>query len=339
MKVCLALVVLAGALSCSQVLAALPYSDSFESFNRGALDANIPLLSGGVNNGPNGGPGNPWWGQFAQFGPNFQVVASENGVVPHSGTNMIRGNSVNDGGDAEFVNIAYRFNRSNVYSGSIIMDWWFFDTVPTNQDQTQFQDSAGFAYYSGVPTNKDYATGSDPGTSFLRVAIGGAIGSGQDGTYDPTVYQAQIEGSSSGYDADGWFNTTTTRSNGWHHARIVMLGSVSNSAPVQFFIDDLINPTLTNSTSTALGFNCMEFQGFNAASPAYYDDVTFDAAPAEVLNIATDGSNVIITYPSAYYTLQSSTNLAGPNFGDVTGASSPYTNAISATPHFFRLRK
>ena len=50
-------------------------------------------------------------------------------------------------------------------------------------------------------------------------------------------------------------NTGTTRSVGWHHARMVVGIPVANSGPVQMFIDNMTNVTFGYSTSgTNFGF-------------------------------------------------------------------------------------
>jgi hypothetical protein len=49
------------------------------------------------------------------------------------------------------------------------------------------------------------------------------------------------------------------------------------------------------------------------------------------------GNNFVLTFPAGW-TLQSSTNVSGP-YGDVAGATSPYTNNVTLAPlRFFRLR-
>jgi Immunoglobulin domain len=55
-----------------------------------------------------------------------------------------------------------------------------------------------------------------------------------------------------------------------------------------------------------------------------------------VLAAVQAGNNLIITW-SGSYTLQSATNAAGP-YLDVTGATSPYTNANVMPQQFYRLR-
>jgi hypothetical protein len=60
------------------------FFDGFENYAAGTLDSTV---SGGPNQGGNGGA-NPWFGANTV---NLRVVHAENGVNPHSGTNMIRG--------------------------------------------------------------------------------------------------------------------------------------------------------------------------------------------------------------------------------------------------------
>jgi hypothetical protein len=53
------------------------------------------------------------------------------------------------------------------------------------------------------------------------------------------------------------------------------------------------------------------------------------------LNVSQSGSNLILTWPSGI--LQSAESVTG-NYGPVSGATSPYTNAVGSSPLFFRLK-
>ena len=53
------------------------------------------------------------------------------------------------------------------------------------------------------------------------------------------------------------------------------------------------------------------------------------------LSITKSGSNVILSWPNG--TLQQSTNVGG-TYSDIIGATSPYTNSISGTQNFFRVK-
>src|SRR5271165_5601931 len=148
---CSALVLL---LSSFSLAASTLLFDGFETYNRGVLDANYPS---GTNAAPDGGSGNPWWGYEP---PDMLVVGMEtnkvtgvvtNIVTPHGGTNMLRGkNSGIPDYDSEFFNLPYRLNRSNVYSGNVTLDWWFFDPVgaKTNSNAApQYRDYVSLAYW------------------------------------------------------------------------------------------------------------------------------------------------------------------------------------------------
>src|SRR3954468_13902040 len=94
-------------LSTLHLVAGPVLSESFESYKRnngGALDANATGFLG-VNSGPNGGPGNAWWGPGA---PNLRVVGTEvsfdlvTPVTPRSGTNMVRGVAAFDFAEGDY---------------------------------------------------------------------------------------------------------------------------------------------------------------------------------------------------------------------------------------------
>jgi len=57
--------------------------------------------------------------------------------------------------------------------------------------------------------------------------------------------------------------------------------------------------------------------------------------PSVLLQISSSGSNIILSWPSG--TLQQSGQAAGP-YSDMTGVTSPYTNAPSGAQKFFRVR-
>jgi hypothetical protein len=328
-------------------------SEGFETYNAGALDSDYP----GANQGPNGGPGSPWWSVFP---PTFFVVGAEtytipgvstNLVSPHGGTNMVRGDISGNASDTIYYNLAYRLNATNGFSGNLILDWWFYDPVGTNVNAgngvfpSQYQDTISLIAYTNIPpTNADYypdpAPAGGPGSPIEALSLGAA--SLQGAGYIATNYQAQVFNATGGYNSDGWFNLTNNiRSAGWHHARIaVSAPATNNTAPVAFYIDDMTNAAFTNITAVTNGFNTIEMDASYGSFTGYFDDLTFDApVPPTSLRIIASGGEAIVTWPGLEWTLQSSTNLAGTNFVDVPSATSPYTNIITSTPLFFRLRQ
>jgi len=58
--------------------------------------------------------------------------------------------------------------------------------------------------------------------------------------------------------------------------------------------------------------------------------------PPILLGIRLDGTNAILTWDNAAFSLQSSTNAAGP-YDTISGATSPYTNSATGAQMFFRL--
>ncbi len=329
--------------------------DGFESYNRGVLDDNSPS---GTNLSPNGGPGNPWWGPYPPGPPDLNVVGAESNIIsgvitnfvtPHSGTNMVRGkHSGSPDFDQDFFNIARRLNQSKVFSGNVYLDWWFFDPVGarTNANASpQYQDFGSLAYYTSIPPNVDYFTNNlgqaTPGFATTRLSIGAADST--NGGYKSTNYQAQIypNPSTNTYDpTNGWFNLPVARTVGWHHARIVVPAVANGTAAVSFYVDDLVNPALTNTASITNGLNCIVLSAENGNLTGYFDDVTCDfvVVPA-ILSITAGGSKAILTWPGTNWTLQFSTNLAASNFTDISGAASPYTNSFTNRVRFFRLRQ
>jgi hypothetical protein len=69
-----------------------------------------------------------------------------------------------------------------------------------------------------------------------------------------------------------------------------------------------------------------------ALSPAQIQNHFFNRVP---LNIAKQGSSIVLTWPLG--TLQAAGLVTG-TYTNVTGATSPYTNAISGSTKFYRLQ-
>jgi hypothetical protein len=63
--------------------------------------------------------------------------------------------------------------------------------------------------------------------------------------------------------------------------------------------------------------------------------INYAAAAPVSLSIAKSGNNVILTWPSG--TLQGATSVSG-SYNDIAGATSPYTNSITAPQMYFRVK-
>jgi hypothetical protein len=331
------------------------FSDGFETYKAGALDKE-PLYFDGGNNGPNAAPngsGNPW---FGPKGPNCQVVGSENGVTPHSGTNMIRGNVAGDA-DLLWCNMAYRFHSGQPIKGNCKLDWWYYDPN-TSSTKTAFKDYVSFYYYNteSFPAVADWpASWNSQGSMFWDSANGmdwaleqsvslGASGYDQPGgNYDPTQYQVRLEEANGAtYGLDGWCNTGISRKAGWHHNRVVMGPPHANgTVMVYFYIDDMAAPAYSGlSTLAATGFGLLEIvTAWGDTDIGYYDDISFALVQPPNL-IATSGpaNNTTLTWAGEGFTLQAAPTVNGP-WTDVPGATSPHSYDATSSPlQFFRLR-
>lgn len=248
---------------------AVIFSDGFESYNAGALDKN---LSGGPNASPNGS-GNPWFGPAP---PNARVVGVDSGVSPHSGAQMVRGAPVTGADlDQNWVNIAYRFNGGSAFSGNLTFDWWYYDALGAGG--SNFKDCAAIGFYNTAPATTDYpGTGSlNSSTQIQRLELGGT---GQAGI-NTSFYQARVVGASGGA-GGGWFDTSTPRSIGWHHGRIIVgpsLGDGTNG--VSFFVDNMALATFTHNSVTSYGYNVLELNTKFGSQTGYFDDVSLSNVP------------------------------------------------------------
>jgi hypothetical protein len=269
------LVVLAVAVAAS---ASVVFTDGFESYANGALDKNY---SSGPNAAPNGS-GNPWFGPAP---PNAQVINSESGVSPHSGSKMIRGRAASDL-DQNWYNLAYRQNGGSAYTGNIQFDWWFYDPTGQNTGSTNFRDYAAIGYYNTAPGTTDYpGTGSLNGsTQIQRLGLGAFNGNAAS----QTVYEARIVGETAGDAGNGtWFLCGVARSVGWHHGQIVIGPALGdNTNQVTFNIDGVM--ALSRNSKTAYGYNVLEFNTNFGSQTGYFDDASFSVIPepASVLLLA-----------------------------------------------------
>ncbi len=274
------LLFLAGSTASAQTFQSL-FSDDFESYNAGTLDKN-DTKTNGPNQAPNGS-GNPWFGPEINT-PNAVVVGPENGVVPHSGQQMIRGYAPTDI-DQDWYNLGYRLNNGLPFLENISLDWWFYDPIDPNDPNapaaTDFRDYVALGFYDTAPTDRD---GPDNVPTWnLRTGVVnsqrislGATNQQTQPLFDPTLYQARVAGATDGYNSLGWFNTVTPRSVGWHHGMIVIGPMLSDGTnDVTFFIDDLTTPTFEHNSVTNYGYNVIEIDVDFGPVTGYFDDVNF----------------------------------------------------------------
>jgi sugar lactone lactonase YvrE len=243
------------------------FFEGFEAYNRGGLDKN-------QNNSANAGAANPWWGQNSTT--NGWVTNSSAGVVPRGGSQML-GTAPGQLLRQDYFNLIYRLNAGQVYYGNFMCDWWFYDPFGTTSSATNSQDYLAVAQYAPVSTTADFDT-----PSFTTFSQRMSLGTFNSVGYSYSNYQARIVGATGGFNGNGWFNTTTIRSIGWHHARMVVgIPSAGNFAPVWMYVDNMTNATFNYATTgVTVGFNLIELNHSmsKVGYGGYYDDVTFRAA-------------------------------------------------------------
>src|ERR1017187_3041149 len=315
------------------------FNDSFETYASAAtatvgLDKNAAGPNAALN-----GSGNPWFGP-APF--NDWVMRTTGGVIPHTGTNMIRAYAAANFDEILF-NMGYRLRGGNVLQGNFLAEWWFYDPAGPGAPAAHYQDMGvvgqwistvmpGNADYGTIP--KDYITFDNTNRAFVELGGGQNISSG----YDNTKYQTRIEGGS-GYN-NGNYNTTTTRSIGWHQARIVFGPPTNNQPNITMFIDDMVNPTFSILCPTTAGFNALGFisaYGSGATALGYFDDVRVALAVPPKLTPTLSGNTLSFTWPAGF-TLQSALDVTGP-YADVSTTYTGFDYDITSNPQqFFRLK-
>jgi hypothetical protein len=269
-----ALAILTLSLTAAAGPAQVLFSDGFETYAPGAIDAN---LAGGPNQAPNGGPGNPWFGPAP---PNLHVVGPGGGLSsgaagPNSGNQMLTANAVPNDFDQNWYNLAHRLNNGNNYTGSVALKWAFYD--PNGAGDANYRDYVALGNYTtaaqGAAANLDYTAASggnlNPGGASQRISLGASNPTG----FDPNFYQARVVGATGGL-VNGWFNLSVPRTPGWHLAQILLGADQGTSTPVSFFIDNLNTPVLTVPISTSGGVNVIELNDAFGATAANFDDVS-----------------------------------------------------------------
>jgi hypothetical protein len=226
----------------------------------------------------------PWWGPSP---PNFfTFVSGQDGASAHSGNQMIGGayTSVTSGdNDETFLNLSYRFNGGQLYYGDVMLDWYFYD--PGTADAGDQLSLANFS--SRVPATSDSSGFLIPAGPVQHLFIG----TWQN--LNTTKYQASVFGASDGTlgrisrniaGNTKYFDTSVSRSVGWHHARIVVgpADPGTHVANAKFFVDDMSNAAFSHDLPPGnVGFNSIHLMACSIYSPAtsetagFFDDVTF----------------------------------------------------------------
>jgi hypothetical protein len=141
-----------------------------------------------------------------------------------------------------------------------------------------------------MPATSDSSGYLIPATTIQHLSLGTWLNQ-----VDTTKYQAGIFGAPDGVagaishyisDQTKYFDTTASRSQGWHHARILVgpADLATHVANVLFFVDDMTYPAFSRPLPAGnVGFNSLHFNGSTVYPPAlsesagYFDAVTFQA--------------------------------------------------------------
>ena len=146
----------------------------------------------------------------------------------------------------DYINLVYRMNSGQPYYGNFMCDWWFYDPYGDRlQRPTNYQDYLALCSYAPVSTTGDTS-------SFTTYNQRMSLAPTTPPVTTISYYQARIMGGAGTFGSGtSWYNTTTPRSVGWHHARIVVgIPNVSAlTAPVWMYIDNMTNATVTSLTA------------------------------------------------------------------------------------------
>jgi hypothetical protein len=235
-----------------------------------------------------------------------------------------------------YINLLYRMNAGQTYYGNFMCDWWFYDPYGTSASgATNSQEYIAVPQYAPVSTISDTSTFT---TYNQRMSLGSFNSAG----YNYSNYQARIVGATGGFNGNGWFNTPTVRSVGWHHARIIVgIPNTTNYAPVSMYLDNMTNATFNYpNAGSNFGFNLIELNHYSSAGGTgwYYDDLTFRAAndpwiieqPVnQAVNLGQPASFTTVAVGTAYQWQFNGTNLNAATTSAYSIASVAATNAGS----------
>ena len=263
----------------------------FDDFETYSLLSPIGYGRGGTpldyNYGANASASCPWWGASP---PNFCTFASyQDGTVPaYSGNQMIGGaygSLTGNDNDESFLNLSYRFNGGQLYYGNLMLDYYFYD--PGTADAG---DQLSLANFSGrMPATSDSTSYLIPRSPVQHLFIGTWP------NLDTTKYQAGVMGATDGTagpisqniaGTTKYFNTSVPRSQGWHHARIVVgpADPGTHVANALFFVDDMSTAAFSHALPAGnVGFNSIHLLACSSFAPAttetsgYFDALTFQA--------------------------------------------------------------
>jgi hypothetical protein len=140
---------------------------------------------------------------------------------------------------------------------------------------------------------------------------------------------------------DGDLITMTSTNNGWafYASDLSARAGINNNPNFAFRI-------VSEWEATAIGNNNSNYAGsvtsYSAGGTIRFDLMSvfgnpFSGVSPITLHIRRDGANAVLSWADPTFMLQSAP-VANGTYANVPGATNPYTNAIRASPAFFRLR-
>jgi hypothetical protein len=197
----------------------------------------------------------------------------------------------------------------------------------TISNTAAFHHTGGTINHSGVLTLAQGNWHARPGAQALgplRLGMGSLTNYGSNPTNSTIGFPAsgsvlRLANSS----AQPWDPSAILYITNWH-------GSASGGGETQLFVGS----NASGLTSQQLAR--IKFSVSGGFSPARIL-ATGEVVPQQVLTFSRAGNNLTLTW-SPGWTLQSSTNVAGP-YQDVQGATSPYMASMTTLSQFFRLRQ
>ena len=253
-------------LSCAlQLQAATLFSDNFESYSNNQF---LSTASGS------------WWKDNYTEGctaNNIWATASEYSIPQLAGsTKYATGRSARDW-DSDAIDLAYHLG--SYMQGNFKVDWNFYDPLGTTGTPTNYTDNLALAFIPGVPSDKDMSSSDSynwSGAGLQRIQVGASTTTA--GSFNKNVYQVRCLGYTDGYNSGNWFNTSVTRTIGWHSGEILVGSKLADGTNLITISIDGTQVFQRNSTNN-LGYNLLELSSAMTSSPGAFDNVTISTVP------------------------------------------------------------
>lgn len=236
------------------------FSDNFESYANSSLIENQGWWKVDYVNG--NGPGNQ------------RAYSNAWGIPQLPGSTQYSAGQAASDWDSDAVNLAYHAGGGSNLTGNFKVDWNFYDPLGTTGNPANFTDSLALSSATGVSGTAELASGSY--TWVQRIQVGAS--SIYAGSWNKNVYQVRCLGYTDGYSGGNWFNTSVTRTVGWHSGEIIVGAAQADGTNLITISIDGTNVFQRNS-KTAGGFNLLELNSAYTPSIGAFDNVSITTIP------------------------------------------------------------